>query len=110
MLFAILMTVEAARADLCSGSVLEGKDLSLVSPALDVCLSRSMTCLAAVPFWALLCVERGGKMWGALIILEEVLRGHIFVAGFAGFRAYVQRRISRAHVLLGLLLIRLKVF
>ncbi len=79
MLFGVLMAPQAARAGLLRGSVFEGEDLGLVTPAVDMLFTRAVTSLAAMPFHALVSVEfrvhRGGEVRGGGEVCVDALRG-----------------------------------
>src|ERR1700674_704651 len=60
--FAVLVTIEAARADLFCRDALERKYLALVPAALDVRFSRAVAGFAAMPLGALLRIERGHEV------------------------------------------------
>ena len=89
MFLSIFMTTEAALADLFRRFVFECEDLAFVSSCLDMFLARSVTGLAALPFRTFLG-EGCFPVRSRLEILEDV-----FMAGFAGVRSNVQRRIAR---------------
>ena len=88
MFFSIFMTTEAALADLFRRFVFEGEDLAFVSACLNVFLAWTVTRLASLPFRTFLG-ECCFPVRSRFEILEDV-----FVAGLAGVRANVQRRIS----------------
>lgn len=94
MLFAILVAVEAARADLRGRSVLERENLRLVSAALDVFLAGAVARFATMPFRAFFLIEQRYVVRRIFVALEKPLDGHVFVAGFAGFGADVKRGIG----------------
>src|SRR5438270_7963291 len=73
-----LVTIQAARADICRRGILKGKDFRLVAPALYVLFAWSVAGLAAMPFRSLFCVQRGRKVRRSLVILVEIFRRHIF--------------------------------
>src|ERR1700722_2150799 len=98
VLLAVLVAVEAARADLLSRGSLEGENLRLISTALDMFLAGTMTSLAAVPLRAFLLVQHGHVVRRILVALEESFDGHVFVAGLASLRAYVEGGIRRARI------------
>lgn len=84
-----LVAIEAARAGLCRRNALETENFGLIATALDVGLAWAVAGLAAMPFGAPLRVQRGHKVRRSLEIFVEALRGHIFMAGLAGFGAYI---------------------
>jgi len=88
MFLSIFMTTEAALADLFRGFVFEGEDLAFVSASLNVFLAWAVTRLTALPFRTFLG-EGCFPVWSRLEILKDV-----FMAGFAGVRSNVQRRIG----------------
>jgi len=94
MLFAILVAVEAARADLRGRRVLERENLGLVSAALDVFLAGTVASFAAMPFRAFFLIQHRYVMRRIFVALEKPLDGHVFVAGFAGLGADVKRGIG----------------
>ena len=63
VLFAILVAVEAPRANLLRCGVLKREDLGLVTPAFHMLLAGTMASLATVPFGPVLRVERRGEVW-----------------------------------------------
>ena len=102
MLFAIVMTRQAACADLLCGCIFKGKNLRLVAAPIHVLLARSMAGLATMPLRPLLRVQGRNKMAGVFEALIKALRGRIFMAGFADFYAYVLGEVGRG-LILGLL-------
>src|SRR5579859_925826 len=104
VLLPVLVAVQAPRADVRGRSILEPENLGLVAPALHVCFARPVASLAAVPLRTSLGVQRGYKVRRSFVVLEEVLCRHVLVAGLAGFRAHVKRRIRRTRILFPLLL------
>ena len=64
--FAVLMTGQTAVADLFRRSVLERENLSLVSPAVDMCFPWSMAGFASVPFRTFLRIHRRGVVGGKI--------------------------------------------
>ena len=93
----ILVTIQAASADLRRGSVLKRENLALVAAAVHMGLAWPMACLAALPFRPRVGSELrrhgGRKMRG----LFEVRR-YFVVTGLTGVRPHVQRGIGRPHV------------
>src|SRR5579864_4490714 len=90
VLLPVLVAVQAPRADVRGRSILERENLGFVAPALHVRFARPVASFAAVPFRTPFSVQRGGVVRRRLIILEEILRWHVLVAGFAGLRADIQ--------------------
>jgi hypothetical protein len=97
------MAPQAASSRLLRCRVFERENFALVSPSVDVFFSRTVAGFTTLPIWPLprfqLSFHRGGEMHGRL---EMVV--NFFVAGFASIRAYVQGRIRRLNVFLGLCL------
>jgi hypothetical protein len=89
MFLSIFMTTEAALADLLRRFAFESEDLAFVSSSLNVLLAWAVTGLAALPFRTFLA-EGCLPVRSGFEILEN-----IFVAGLAGVRSNVQRRIAR---------------
>lgn len=106
MLLGVLMTPQAASASLLRRGVFERKDLRLVAAAVDVFFTRAMASLASMPFGTFVSIEfrvhGSGEVSGRSEVCVE-----IFVAGFAGVRAYVERGIGRSNILGGGLSYRL---
>ena len=99
MLFGVLVTAEAPRTRLLRRRILERENLCYVAPAVHMFFSRAVARFAAMPFRTLVTVElgfhRGSDMGRGF---ELVI--NFFVAGLAGVRANIQRRIGGAYVLL----------
>jgi len=87
---AVFMATQATRADLLRGRALEGEYLGFVSAAVNVGLSGAVAGFAAVPLWPFSLVHGGDKVGRALVVLDEILGRHVFVAGLTGFLAYVE--------------------
>ena len=62
VLSAVLVTAQAARADLLGGRVLEREDLGFVAAAFHVFLAGTVARFTAVPFGSSPCVERRGEV------------------------------------------------
>ncbi len=90
VLFAILMAIEAPRADLLRRSIFKRENLGLVAPAFDVFLPGSVASFAAVPFRTFLLIQHRHVVGGILIALEKTFHRHVFVASLASFRADVE--------------------
>lgn len=86
---AILMAAKAARADFLGGGVLESKNFGLVSATVYVSFAWSVTRLAAMPFGALLGIQRCYVVGRIFKILVETLARHVFVASLAGLAAHI---------------------
>jgi hypothetical protein len=84
MLFAILVTAQAALTHLLRGLALEYKDLALVSAAFHVLFARSVAGFTALPLRSLFC-EGSFPVRGSFKFVVNV-----FVAGFAGFGSHVE--------------------
>ena len=89
VLRAARMAVQAASADLLRRCALKSENLGLVSSAVDVGLPRTVATFAALPRRAFLRIQSRYKMRRILKMLEEILGGHVCVAGFAGLRSNV---------------------
>jgi len=94
VLLAVGMTVKTTLADFLRGGVLKAKDLRFVASRVDVGLSWTVTCLAAMPLGPFLCIQSRDVVRGIFIALEEAFGWHVFVAGLAGFRSDVKRRVG----------------
>jgi len=90
VLLTILVAHQASRADVFRRSIFEREDLAFVPAAIHVGLAWTVASFATVPLWALASIEGGGKVRRILIVLKEILRRHVFVARFAGFRTHVE--------------------
>jgi len=91
VLLAVGMTVKTTLADFLCRGVLKTKDLRFVASPVDVGLSWTVTCLAAMPLGPFLCIQSRDVVRRIFIALEETFGWHVFVAGFADFRAHVER-------------------
>ena len=98
VLLAVGMTAKTTLADFLRGGVLKAKDLRFVASPVDVGLSRTVTCLAAMPLGPFLCIQSRDVVRGIFIALEEAFGWHVFVAGLAGFRSDVKRRVGGTFV------------
>src|ERR1700682_1467384 len=103
-----LMAVQAARTGIGCRSSLKTKYFGFVAAALDVRFARAMARFASMPLRSLLRVQCGGKVRCGLKIVVEAFGGHVFVAGLAGIRADVEGWIGWPHILLCMLLLRLR--
>src|SRR5450432_2128235 len=103
VLFVVTMAAQTTAADLLRRGILEREYLRFVAAAVDVGFPRTMAGLASMPLRPLFRIERGYEMRRRFIILEKVFRGHVFMAGLAGFRSDVKSGIGGALVFLGLL-------
>src|SRR6516162_7871363 len=99
MLLRILVAAETAGARFRRRCVLKGENLCFVAPAVHMFFSRTVAGFASVPFRAFVAIQLGFHRRGDMGRGFELLV-HIFVAGFAGLLADVQRRIGGAYVLL----------
>lgn len=91
---AVGMAAQTTLADFLRGGVLKAKDLRFVASPVDVGLSRTVTCLAAMPLGPFFCIQSRDVVRGIFIALEEAFGWHVFVAGLAGFRSDVKRRVG----------------
>ena len=98
----VLMATQAACAGLLRSSILEGEDLGLVASTIHVLFTGAMTGFAAMPLGALLNIKSSYEVRRGFVILEEVFRGHVFVAGFADLCADIGRLIRGAAVFLSI--------
>src|SRR5579859_875348 len=98
VLLPILMAIEAAGADLLCRCALKRENLSLISAAFDVCFPWPMASFATMPLRAFLCIQGRHIVRSIFKVLEEILGGHVRMAGLARFSAYVKRGIRRARV------------
>lgn len=62
VLSAVLMTAQAARADVFGGYALEREDLGFVAATLYVFLAGTVARFTAVPFGSSLCIERSSEV------------------------------------------------
>src|SRR5216683_62549 len=93
VLLSVCVASKAACADLRCRGVLEGKDPGLVTTTFDVRFPRTVACFTTVPLRALFGVKCRDKVRRVFVRLIKALRGHVFMAGLASFRADVERRI-----------------
>ncbi len=98
VLLSVLMAIEAASADLLCRCAFEGKNLGLISSALDVSFPWPVASFATMPLRAFLRIHGRHKVRGVFKVLEEILRRHVRMAGLARLSAYVKRGIRRARV------------
>ena len=94
VLFAILMAIEATGAHFLSRNVLEVKNLTFVSPSIDVFLARPMTSLATPPLWPSLGIHGGREVRRSFVVLVEILGGRVSVATLAHFGTNIERRVG----------------
>ena len=98
VLLSILMAVKAASADLLRRCALEGKNLGLISAALDVSFPWTVASFTTVPLRAFLRIHGSHIVRGVFKVLEEILGRHVGMAGFAGLGTYIERRIRLPHI------------
>ena len=94
VLFAILMAIETASAHLLCRSVLEDKNLTFVSTAIDVFLARPVTSLATLPLWPFLGIQGGHEVRRSFVVLVEILSRHVRVAALAHCGTNIERRVG----------------
>src|SRR5215467_6645891 len=100
MLFAVLMAVQTTGTDLRGRGALKCENLGLIPATFHVRLSWPMAGLAPMPLGTSFRIKCRHVMRGIFRGLVETLGGHVFVAGLAGFRAHIERGISRPCILL----------
>jgi hypothetical protein len=101
VLGSVLMATQAPRADFLCGRSFESEYLGLVAAAVDVGLSGTVARFAHVPLRSFFLVHGGDKVRRALVVLDEILGRHVFVAGLASFLAHIARRIRRPFIRFG---------
>src|SRR5215469_3912081 len=99
MFLGVLVASEAPRAGFLRRRILEREDLRYVASAIHVLFSRTMTGFASMPFRAFVALQfafhRGSDVGRGFELVEGV-----FMAGLAGVRADVERRVGGTYVLL----------
>ena len=98
VLLAVGMAAKTTLADFLRGGVLKAEDLRFVASPVDVGLSRTVTCLAAMPLGPFLCIQSRDVVRRIFIALEEAFGWHVLVAGLAGFGSDVKRRVGGTFV------------
>jgi len=94
VLFAILMTIQAAGTHFLCRNVFEGENLTFVSASINVFLARPMTSLATLPLWPFLGVHGGYEVRGSLVVLVEIFSGCVRVAALAHFGSNIERSVG----------------
>jgi hypothetical protein len=84
VLLTVGMTAKTTLADFLCGGVLKSEDLRFVATAVDMGLTWTMACLAAMPLGPLLCIQSRDVVRRIFIAFEEAFGWHVFMAGLAG--------------------------
>lgn len=97
LLVAVLVAIQATRADLRGRGVLKCENLRLVPAAVHVRLAGPVARFATMPLGAIVSFEfslhRGYEVWSFLKVRVDFV-----VAGLAGIGADIKRRIRRPHI------------